>query len=978
VNPVLIPFFSTTEQGMNNFELVRSEEIKELNTQAKIYRHIPTGAEILSMENDDENKCFGISFRTPPSDSTGVAHILEHTVLCGSRKYPVKDPFVQLLKGSLQTFLNAFTYPDKTCYPVASQNLKDFHNLVDVYLDAVFHPRITKDFFMQEGWHYELESPEGELTYKGVVYNEMKGVYSSPDSLLMETSQQSLFPDTTYGLDSGGNPEKIPDLTHEQFKAFHDSFYHPSNARIFFYGNDPVEERFALLEEYLKDFQKIDPKSGIELQKPLPRPVRIEKPYAVSADDENPKPMFTVNWLLPSPTDAGRVFALELLDHILLGTPASPLRKALIESGLGEDITGGGMETHMIQMMYSIGLKGVDTPNLGKAEALVFQTLEELAANGIDRDDIDAALNTFEFDLRENNTGGFPRGLSLFLKSLNAWIYDTDPLELVAFEAPLQAVKKHAEQAGYFEGLIREYFIGNTHRSTVVLVPDAGLSARTEAGEKERLAAARAKMDAAELNQIVANTKRLLEMQATPDSPEAIATIPLLHRADLDKEIRMVERSETNLHGATVLTHDLFTNGILYLDIGFDLHGLDQEDIPYASLLGSVLLEMGTQNEDYVSLSQRIAKTTGGIHGAPFLSPQEETDTGITRFFLRGKCMANQTPELLGILHDVLLQPDFNNPERFKQIVLEHKSEMETAIVPRGHSAVMSRLKAHYNEAHWVSEKMGGVEALFFIRQLAGDLETDWPAVLQRLEKIHQTLLDRNQIVVNATVDRAALPGALRSLGEFIEKLPNPGTFSPKDWNPPALPESEALTAPTMVNYVGCSANLFDAGYTMHGSALVISRYLQTAWLWEKIRVQGGAYGGMCAFDMRSGAFVFASYRDPNLAASLEIYKATGDYLENLVLSEDELTRALIGAIGQLDSYQLPDAKGYSSAMRYLLDYTDAERQQLRDEVLATTQEHFNAFGKTLNKAFEQSMVSVLCSPEAAAEAGLETTTKVL
>jgi Zn-dependent M16 (insulinase) family peptidase len=963
---------------VNNFELVRSEEIKELNTGAKIYRHIPTGAEILSMENDDENKCFGIAFRTPPSDSTGVAHILEHTVLCGSRKYPVKDPFVQLLKGSLQTFLNAFTYPDKTCYPVASQNVTDFHNLVDVYLDAVFHPRITPDFFMQEGWHYELESPEAELTYKGVVYNEMKGVYSSPDSLLMETSQQSLYPDTTYGLDSGGNPKHIPDLTYEQFAAFHKSFYHPSNARIFFYGDDPVEKRFELLEEYLKDFQKIEPKSGIAFQQPLPKPVRIEKPYAVSADDENQMPMFTVNWLLPSPTDAERVFALELLDHILLGTAGSPLRKALIESGLGEDITGGGVETHMIQMMYSIGLKGVEAPNLGKAEALVFQTLENLANNGIARDDIEAAINTFEFDLRENNSGGFPRGLSLFVKSLNSWIYDTDPLELIAFEAPLQAVKKHAAQDGYFENLIREYFIDNTHCTTVVMVPDTELAARTEAEEKEGLADVKAKMNAAELKQIVANTEHLLKLQATPDSVEDIATIPLLHRDDLDKNIRKIERGETRLHGATVLTHDLFTNGILYLDIGLDLHRLDQEDIPYASLLGNILLEMGTQHEDYVSLSQRIGKKTGGIYGTPFLSAMDGSNTGITRFFLRGKCMIDQTPELLDILHDILLEPDFNNKERFKQIVLEHKSELETAIVPRGHSAVMSRLKAHYNEAYWVSEQMGGVEALFFIRKLADELEKDWSAVFQRLEKIRQTLLNRKHMVINVTVDKAALPGVVQSLEKFIGKIPGTGTQVSKDWKPTALPKSEALTAPSRVNYVGCSANLFDAGYKMHGSALVITRYLQTAWLWEKIRVQGGAYGGMCSFDQRTGTFVFASYRDPNLQNSLDIYKATGDYLKNLELSEDELTRALIGAIGQLDSYQLPDAKGYSSAIRYLLDYTDEERQTLRDEVLATTQKHFNAFGETLNKAFEHSAVSVLCSPEAAEKAGIETRTKVI
>ena len=340
--------------------------------------------------------------------------------------------------------------------------------------------------------------------------------------------------------------------------------------------------------------------------------------------------------------------------------------------------------------------------------------------------------------------------------------------------------------------------------------------------------------------------------------------------------------------------------------------------------------------------------------------------------------MVGQTTELLDILNDVLLQPNFNNKERFKQIVLEHKSEIETAIVPRGHSAVMSRLKAHYNEAHWVSEQMGGVEALFFIRKLAKDIEKDWPPVLQRLGKILKTLLHRDHILVNVTVDKAALPGVVQSLESFLEKLPRTGKFISKDWKPTALPKSEALTAPTQVNYVGCSANLFDAGYKMHGSSLVITRYLQTAWLWEKIRVQGGAYGGMCAFDMRSGAFTFASYRDPNLTASLEIYKATGDYLKNLTLSEDELTRALIGAIGTLDAYQLPDSKGYSSAMRYLLDYTDEERQTLRDEVLATTQAHFNTFGEVLNKAFENNAVSVLCSPDAADKSGLKTKTKVL
>jgi len=963
---------------VTNFELVRTQEIKELNTEAKIYRHIPTGAEILSMENDDENKCFGIAFRTPPSDSTGVAHILEHTVLCGSRKYPVKDPFVQLLKGSLQTFLNAFTYPDKTCYPVASQNLKDFYNLVDVYLDAVFYPRITPDFFMQEGWHYELESPESELTVKGVVYNEMKGVYSSPDSLLMEASQRSIFPDTTYGLDSGGSPKHIPDLTYEQFKAFHDSYYHPSNARIFFYGDDPAEKRFELLEEYLKDFKKIDPKSDIALQKPASQPFFVEEAYAVSADDENPKPMFTVNWMLPSPTDAEEVFALTLLDHILLGTPASPLRKALFESGLGEDITGGGIETHMLQMMYSIGLKGVEDQNLKQAEQLIYDTLKELAGNGIHRDDIDAAVNSFEFDLRENNSGGFPRGLSLFLKALNSWIYETDPLELIAFEEPLQTVKTKAAQKGYFEQLITKLLIENKHRSLVILKPDAEAAARAEKEEKDRLAKTKAGMTPEQLIDITENTKRLLEMQAEPDSEEALATIPLLHRDDLDKNIRTVERKVEQLHGATVVSHDLFTNGILYFDLGFNLHGLSKEELPYASLLGSLLLEMGTKNEDYVALSQRIAIKTGGIYGTPFLSALTDSETGVTRFFLRGKCMLDQTDEMLSIYRDVLLTPDFSNKERFKQIVLEHKSELETAIVPRGHSAVMTRLKARHHEAHWVSEQLGGIDALFFIRKLAAEIETDWPRVSQQLEEIRKNLLNRNQLVLNITVDSPSMPPVLKSVEQFIGQLPADNAPAKGKWNREPLPQSEALTAPTRVNYVGCAVNLFDAGYKMHGSALVITRYLQTAWLWEKIRVQGGAYGGMCSFDQRSGVFAFASYRDPNLESSLEVYKATGDYLKNLKLSEDELTRALIGAIGQLDSYQLPDAKGYSSCMRYLLNYSDEERQKLRDEVLATTQEHFNAFGELLNKAYAENAVAVLCSAESADKAGLKTKTKVL
>ncbi len=963
---------------MIRFKLIREAFIPELDTHAKIYEHTPTGAEILSMPNGDENKCFGIAFRTPPSDSTGVAHILEHAVLCGSEKYPVKDPFVQLLKGSLQTFLNAFTYPDKTCYLVASQNIQDFHNLVGVYLDAVFRPRITRDCFMQEGWHYHLEHIDDLLEFKGVVYNEMKGVYSSPDSILMEASQQSLYPDTTYGLDSGGNPKFIPDLEYDQFKAFHAAFYHPSNARIFFYGNDPEEVRFELLEEYLNTYTKVVPPSDIDRQQRFVRPVRIEKKYAVSAEDDDPKPMFTVNWMLSSPTNSATVFAFILLDHILLGTPASPLRKALIESGLGEDIAGGGTDTHILQMMFSIGMKGVAAGKLEEAEQLILDTLNGLVEQGLDQDDLSAALNTFEFDLRENNSGGFPRGLALWLKSLNGWIYGADPLEIIAFEQPLKKIKEQCRSKGFFEEVIKKHFIENPHRSTVILRPDPQLAAQTETEERARLETIKAAMTTAELKQIVAHTKRLLKLQAQPDSAAAVAALPLLKRKDLDKNSILVEQNVREYASVQILEHPLFSNGIVYLDLGLNLDHLGAAEMPYASLLGNMLIEMGTRRENYISLSQRIAKTTGGIYGIPFIAPHEEEQRSVLRFFLRGKCMRNQTRELLDIFADILCQPMFDDHKRFRQIALEQKADLESSLIPRGHSAVMTRLKARDHEASWANEKVSGIEALFFIRELVEKIDTAWPDVLASLNNIHRKLVNRNTLILNITADAGNMPTLRDEVMQFIEKLPAESNIKPERRNRMLFPPSEALTAPTQVNYVGASANLFNHGYQLHGSALVITRYLQTAWLWEKIRVQGGAYGSVCSFDQRAGTFVFASYRDPNVEESLAIYQQTGNFLKTLKLDQAELTRALIGAIGQLDSYQLPDAKSYSSCQRTLLGYSDQARQKLRDEVLATTQKNFNIFGEILDEALRTPQVVVLCDQDAAQAAGLKSLTRVL
>lgn len=951
-----------------NFKLIRETETAELNGIVKEYRHEPTGAEYISVENDDNNKVFGITFRTPPADSTGIAHILEHTVLCGSRKYPLKDPFVQLLKGSLQTFLNAMTYPDKTVYPVASQNVQDFYNLVDVYLDAVFFPRITPAFFRQEGWHYELKNPEDPLTCKGVVYNEMKGVYSSPDSLLLERSQQSLFPDTTYGLDSGGDPSVIPKLTYGDFREFHEMWYHPSNARIFFYGNDDPEKRLEILEDYLSGFQtlKNPPDSSIPLQQCFDHPVEVEERYA--AGEEDAKAFVTVNWALP---EGSLHFALTVLDHILTGTSGSPLRKALIESDLGEDIAGFGLETHLRQPVWSVGMKGVDTANINQVETIIFQTLEKLVSDGIDRGDIDAALNTFEFDLRENNRGSCPQGLSVMLTMLETWLYDWDPLALAAYEKPLAGLKQAlADNPRYFEELIENSLLKNPHRSVVRLVPDTEKARKEELAHTARLERAKRIMIPDEIKRTITASQRLLDLQKSPDSPAAIKSIPLLNRSDLRTTIRTIPREIVEFENATVLYHDLFTRGIAYIDIGFDLHILDADDLPWVSLLGNMLLEMGTQNESFAALAQRIARQTGGIYAAPIHAAPEGSATSVSRLFLRGKCCSRCTDDLFAILSDILFLPAFDNLKRFKEILLEQKAEMESGLVPSGHTAVLSRIKAHYHEAARAAETMGGVDALFFHRDIEKRADEEWPQIVARVEGILHKLL-ASGLVINITADAADRPAIFQSLEKFLKQVPTAGAQAPKDWTfQEALPMSEALLAPSLVNYVGSGINLFDNGYVYDGSALVITKYLRTAWLWEMVRVQGGAYGALCAFEPNCGSFAFASYRDPNLSATLDVYAQTGEFLKNLTLDEDELTRALIGAIGGIDAYRLPDAKGYTDTLRWLTGVTDEKRQARRNEVLGTTQEAFRRFGDVL--CMDNAVTAILGSEKSIASSGID------
>lgn len=967
----------------NGFELIREETIPEINTLARLYRHAKTGAQLLSMINDDENKVFGVSFATPPEDSTGIAHIMEHSVLCGSRKYPLKEPFVELIKGSLNTFVNAMTFPDKTIYPVASQNVKDLYNLADVYLDAVFYPRITPWTLMQEGWHYELEDKSQPLQYKGVVFNEMKGNYSSPDSMLYEYTTQTLFPDTVYGLDSGGDPAAIPDLNYEQFRLFHDTFYHPSNAQIVMYGDDDPEERLRYLDSWLQDFDAITVEPKMPLQARFTEPRREVRYYGAGDDAEGKKAYVKVSWLLTDESDPETTLALDILSHMLAGTPASPLRKALIDSGLGEDIVGGGVDNNIRESSYSIGLKGVEPANADKVEALILDTLNGLAQNGFPQDQVEASLNTIEFNLRESNFGGYPRGIVYMIGALQTWLYGKDPFEPLAYEKPLQAIKARLNNHEYvFANLIKQYLIDNPHRVTLTMLPSATWQSERDEAERARLGAARARMSDADLDQIVEETRKLKEMQVAPDSPEALATIPSLTLADLEKKSKSIPISVLD-DGATVLHHNLDTNGIAYLDVGFDLRALPAADVSYVGLLGNVLLEMGTDKEDFVSLSRRIGRKTGGVRSSALNTVTRDEREAVSRFFLRGKSTVAQFDDLLDILRDVLLTARLDNRERFKQIVLEEKAGMEGGLVPSGHSYANSRLRASFGATDWASEQMGGVSYLFFLRTLAERLENDWDGVLADLTRVRAALVSRNGVIANITLDAANWQALQPKLNAFINQLPT-SHFQPSDWPEGGENANEGLTIPAQVNYVGKGADVYALGHKMHGSWLAVQNWLRTTYLWERVRVQGGAYGGFCTFDPLSGAFTFLSYRDPNLLGTVANYDGAAEFIRAHAPDKAEVERTIIGVIGNLDAYMLPDAKGWTSLHRYLTHTTEERRQHIRDEVLGTTAQDFEKFAEVADDVAKHGRVVVVGSPGAIDKANSEkgggwlTVTKVL
>jgi len=681
--------------------------------------------------------------------------------------------------------------------------------------------------------------------------------------------------------------------------------------------------------------------------------------------DTNPKGMVTLNWMLTETTDVEVNFTLHILEYILLGMPGSPLRKALIDSGLGEDVAGVGLENELRQIYFSTGLKGVDIKNADRIESLILETLSDLARSGIDPKTREAALNTIEFRLRENNTGNFPRGLSLMLRSLTTWLYDSDPLALLSFEGPLETIKSRVgTENAFFEDMIERMLLSNPHRTTLILQPDANLRTQEEENEKNSLTKARSALVREELKGLVDNTKELKRLQGTPDPPEALASIPRLKLEDLDKQNKTIPSACAEESGTKILFHDLLTNGIAYVDLGFNLRCLPPEYLPYIPLFGRALVEMGTEREDFVTLTQRISRKTGGLRPQSLTSNVKDSRKSAAWLFLRGKGMSGQIEDLINIVQDVLLTVKLDNQERFQQMVMEEKARVEQNLVSAGHQVVNLRLRAHFSEAHWAAEQMGGISYLFFVRKLALAVDEDWPGVLDVLREMHKTLLNRKAMIANITVDQQGWTLVEPRLKDLFEALPK-GPVSEPVWPAGSDPLFEGMTIPSQVNYVGKGADLYSLGYRFHGSALTITRYLRNAYLWDQVRVQGGAYGAFCLFDRLSGVLTFVSYRDPNLIQTVSAFDRSANFLDELTLNEDELVKGIIGAIGDLDSHMLPDAKGFSSMVRYLIGDTEESRQQMRDEILSTRAADFKEMGRIFEEVKNRGIVKVLGSPTA-------------
>lgn len=934
--------------NVDAYQIVEKRKISDLNSDGYILKHKKTGAMITLLLNDDENKVFYIGFRTPPKDSTGVAHILEHSVLCGSRNFPVKDPFIELAKGSLNTFLNAMTYPDKTVYPVASCNDKDFKNLVHVYLDAVFYPNIYKEekIFRQEGWHYEMESIEDELSINGVVYNEMKGAFSSPDDVVEREIMNSLYPDITYGLESGGDPDVIPELTYEEFLAFHKKYYHPSNSFIYLYGNlDGAEYLKFIDENYLSAFDALEVDSAVGLQAAFDAPKELTKEYSIMEDESlSENTYLTYNVSMGTSLDKKLYIAMDVLDYVLCSAPGAPVKQALIDKGIGKDVYST-FESGIYQPYFSVVAKNADEEQKEEFISVIEEVLSKSVKEGLDQKALAAAINYFEFKYREADFGSYPRGLMLGLQALDSWLYDKNaPFMHIEANETYEELK-NSIKSGYFEGLIEKYILKNPHKTIMTVKPVQGLTTKKDKQLHEKLQEYKNTLSKEEQQAIVDKTNALHAYQEEPSSKEALETIPLLTRQDMKKEAAGYVNEVRAVEDTTVLFHDIFTNGIGYLNLVFDLKQVPAKLLPYVGILKSVLMMVDTEHYSYGELFNEINIHTGGIKAViNTYTNANQMDEYRIMLEIRSKALYEKRDKALELMKEIILTSKFDDTKRLYEIIAESKSRMQATMTGAGHSLALLRTLSYFSPTAAVSEQISGIPQYRLLEDLEKNFDDRKEELVQNLKELSRCIFKPENLLVDYTATKEGYPGLEQAVKDLKKEL-----FTDKTEQTGFVPEltkkNEAFMTAGQVQYVCRAGNFTDKGLPYTGALKVLKVMMGYDYLWNNVRVKGGAYGCMCNF-YKNGDAYFVSYRDPNLDKTIDVYEKAAEYIKNVKLDERTVTQFIIGAVSELDTPMTPATRGSYSLGGYLTGLSMERVQKERDELLATTQEELQGLYK--------------------------------
>jgi len=944
------------------FELTDIQDIPEIQSVAYTWIHQITKLKLLYLANQDDNKVFLIGFRTPPGDSTGVPHIIEHSVLCGSEKFPLKDPFLELAKGSMNTFINAMTSNDHTDYPVASQNDQDFQNLMDVYMDAVLHPIMKKEkkIFQQEGWHHEILESKDPITIQGIVYNEMKGAYSTPESILDSHLLPTLYPNTPYRYDSGGNPDHIPSLTYEAFVAFHDRYYHPSNGYIILYGNGNMEEQLSFLQEkYLQHYTYQPVDSSIPLEPAFTERKTMEFSYpAQEQDNLDELTYFSLNYALPPITDPKTHMAWEILSYILLESSSAPLKKALLDAGLGKDVFGGASNSSR-QPVFSIHAKHASIQDQDRFITVIEDTLQDFVKNGLDKKLVEASLNHFEFQLKEADFHGFPKGLAfIFFMVLDTFVYDLKPTLYLAYQSDLDSLKE-AIHSPVFEEMIQQHLLHNSHTAFLIGKPNLTMAEEKCAKLEQEMKLMKSKLSEQDLENLIQESKTLKQYQCEEDTEEMKEKIPQLSLQDIRKEALWYPENQETRNQVQYLLHPIKTNGIAYLKILFPADGLTLKQLPYISLMADLIGELDTTKKTYGELTRDVDIYTGGIQFSADVLCHAHDDTQFKPYFsLQTKFFPRYTSQALALVNEILLQTTWNQPKRIRELLQQYVSRYEMNFYWYG-SRIASRRVAHYfSPSAFIQEILDGVGYYQWAKNWLNRLDNEFDKLIQELDQVRNIVLSQVNRVVSLTADSSDL-GNLKSRIQMLNQAWQASRTEKASWQIPLVPVQEGLETGSQVHYVAKGYNFKRLGFAYHGSQLVIDNLISYHYLWNQIRVQGGAYGANSQIN-RNGNLIFSSYRDPHLRETIDVYDKTSLFLSEFQSNQRVINSYIIGALSSLDHPLTPSQQGDRAARYTLTGVTKEFLNQEREQVFQTTLKEIHDFAPVLAECMKKPYICVL------------------